>query len=117
MKRLRFPAEQIRPKAAVCPDWLRHEGVREEWTRVAPILTRMGLLDETMAISLGVYCELVHQVQQISAEVDRVGTEKAVSTGLWQASLDTGRELLSYCEAMLLTPASRGRSHGTGRGA
>lgn len=93
------------------PGWL-HELAADEWTRLAPELTRLGLLDEVFAAGFATYCELVYRARQLNDLVDKLGMEKAIADKVFDSLLATQRQLLEFADDYMLTPASRSKHWG-----
>ena len=112
-KLMLFPERTRRPakmKPPTRPGWL-HELAADEWDRLAPAMTRNGWLDEITAEGFARVCELGYEVRRLDELVDELGLEKATTSGVYAAMLDTQRLLLEYLVAYFMTPASRAK-HG-----
>ena len=97
------------------PKWLP-EGAKAAWKRVAPELTRLGLLTRIDLAAFTAYCVLFYQWQKVAERVNNEGVtyksgELTKRNPLVPVMQGLARDLLAIATAFGMTPASRQRIH------
>ncbi len=108
---------QFEPKPTdglpICPDWLTDDA-KEEWERLASVMSKMGILSEVDQSAFAVYCQTwarwKEAQEHITAEGSTYVTENGVKKNPWVAIANEWQaKLLSVCGEFGLTPSSRSR--------
>ena len=111
-----LPKNEPRPElgAPDMPEWLP-EDAKDEWQRVAPELSRLGLLARIDGTSLAAYCEAFSRWKQAVEIMARDGVTFVTSAGYVAQHPAVGiankamAEMLKFGREFGLTPSSRGR--------
>lgn len=118
------PVNAAEPKPAALvdaapPAWLPAAGKRE-WSRVAPMLARLGVLTETDAAALAAYCEAWVTWRQATAAMRKGGlvAERQTDAGpvlLTSPYVKIAHDAMNQMRAFLIefgmTPSARARIH------
>jgi P27 family predicted phage terminase small subunit len=103
-----------RQRAPHAPEWLSDEA-KEEWRRVVPTLTKLGLLTDLDGAALTVYVEAWSNFVEATKEVSRTGSLVMGPRGSFvrnPAALvakDSATTLRAFCTEFGLTPSARSR--------
>lgn len=127
-KRAKYDRHDDEPKPKLgtprCPKWLDKEA-RAEWRRVAPELTRMGVLAQIERGALTGYCTAWSDFRACREAVERDGRTILQVTGVVEDEVvgkiasnpemkhmkDARLDMLRFAQDLGLTPASRTRVH------
>lgn len=91
------------------PDWL-DEIARQEWNRVAPILSENGVLTEADVTALGVYCQTYSQYVECQRNINEKGLVHSGKLNPLARHADTlTKQLRGLITEFGFTPSSRGR--------
>jgi P27 family predicted phage terminase small subunit len=108
------PVEQLAP-----PAWLAPEA-QHEWTRLAPLLTKLGVLTATDADALAAYCEAWTTWKQATQRIRQDGmvlkkNVKGVEVLGISPYMKIAHHAMSQMRALLvefgMTPSARARIH------
>ena len=105
---------QPRAKRPRCPRYL-DQAAKREWRRLAPILSRMGVLTEADGIALANLCQQYAMLQQAQAKLQKTGLLMKTKSGYVQpsplVSIVAGclEQVNKLCREFGMTPASRTR--------
>lgn len=118
------PVNALEPRPAVLdkldpPEWL-DEGAKVEWRRLAPLLTRLGVLTETDTDALCAYCEAWTTWKQATQKIRQFGmVVKATKSGVELPVISPYVKIAERATAQMrsflvefgMTPSSRARLH------
>ena len=99
---------------AVMPDWL-NDDAKEEWMRLAPTLTRLGLLTAQDTDSFAAYCQAYSRWMEAEKFINENGSIVKTPSGYWQQvpqvsiSLQNLRIMMNLSARFGLTPSDRAR--------
>lgn len=111
------PINRSEPKPegeAICPEWLSADA-KDEWARVAPELTRMGLLTMVDTAALAAYCVAYGRWKEAELQIVREGHTFVTAAGYVAQHPAVGiankamEQIHKFCKEFGLTPSSRGR--------
>lgn len=93
--------EEPKVKAAIpeCPDWLSPEG-KAEWDIQSKMLYEMGVLTETDANTLSVYCYIITEIRSLSQKLQEHGY---IAYDI-KINHDTGEEIMVNPKTNPLSP-------------
>ena len=103
-----------RQRAPQPPEWLSDEA-KEEWGRIVPQLTKLGLLTNLDGAALTVYCEAWSRYVEATKEVSRTGAlvmgprNSFVRNPAALVAKDAEVTLRAFCTEFGLTPSARSR--------
>lgn len=111
-----LPKNEPRPElgAPDMPEWLP-EDAKAEWHRVAPELSRLGLLAKIDGSSLAAYCEAYSRWKRAVEQYNKEGHTFITAAGYVAQHPAVGiankamAEMLKFGREFGLTPSSRGR--------
>jgi P27 family predicted phage terminase small subunit len=97
------------------PDWL-DDGAKIEWARLAPILSRLGVLTETDADALAAYCEAwitwkgaTQKLRQFGMVVKTKGGDLPVVSPYVKIAHNAMTQMRAFLVEFGMTPSSRAR--------
>jgi P27 family predicted phage terminase small subunit len=111
-----LPVHEVKPRpvAPDCPEWLELEA-KEEWSRIAPKLERLGLLSEVDGAALAGYCQAYARWAQAEQSISVQGMTAEASSGWKQQAAEVSIALKylavvkGFCAEFGLTPSARAR--------
>jgi P27 family predicted phage terminase small subunit len=111
-------ASEPTPAPLVDPDppaWLA-KAAKAEWRRLAPMLTRLGILTETDAAALAAYCEAWVTWQTATRSMRKDGLVIARDDGMAMSPYvkiahDAMTQMRSFLVEFGMTPSARARIH------
>jgi len=111
-------AAEPTPAPLVDPDppaWLA-KAAKSEWRRLAPMLTRLGILTETDAAALAAYCEAWVTWQTATQAMRKDGLVIARDDGMAMSPYvkiahDAMNQMRSFLVEFGMTPSARARIH------
>jgi P27 family predicted phage terminase small subunit len=101
------------------PDWL-DDAAKAEWRRVAPMLTRLGVLKETDTAALAGYCASFSSGRTPTARIQQFGmvvkaTKRGIELPVISPYVKIQHHAMAHMRSFLIefgmTPSSRARLH------
>lgn len=108
-------------EAPPAPDWLAEEA-QAEWNRVAPVLVARSALTEDNLATLESYCLAVGMMRRSQKAISNDGETVKSPTGIvrrhpaYQTLFQAQTESRRLAAELGLTPASRNKAGGAGKG-
>ncbi len=113
----RLPKHDLKPTTGTsCPASLS-PGARREWKRIAPVLTKIGILTELDRASLSCYCEAVNDLEWCAktiareGRVIRAGNKTRIPHPAVQIKRQAMQKIREFSAEFGMTPSSRTRIH------